>query len=241
MAPPSAGTTRIYREGDPDIPQELVDLLRRMLIHHLENTTNPHYTELLGQLWVRGMTLCPDERLKTVYAKLMQQEVEHGVITARILSGLGVDRVDEPVKQYLFHLPIDTFCDLAYFNALGDRVGCYIGETWEDVPYEPLLGVAERLHKDEVFHATFGMTNLRRVCSTSEGLDEANDKIRIWWPAALDMFGRSTSQFSEAYVRWGLRKLNNEQLRQRYIAETRPLLEDLGISVPDDTANRRFL
>lgn len=232
---------RIYAEGDPDIPDEFRDLLVRMLTHHLENSTNPQYTELLGKLWLKCMTLAPTERLKTTFAKLMAQEVEHGVITARILEGLGVGPIDMPIKQYLFHLPIDTFCDLAYFNALGDRVGCYIGETWEGVPYEPLLSVAERLHKDEVFHATLGMSNLKRVTATPAGLAEANEKITTWWPAALDMFGRSTSEFSDAYVRWGLRTKNNEDLRQEYIADTRPMLEDLGITVPDDTANRRFL
>jgi ring-1,2-phenylacetyl-CoA epoxidase subunit PaaA len=241
MAAVSVGPRRVYREGDPDIPEEFVELLTRMLMHHLENSTNPQYTKLLAHLWERCMTLAPEERLKTTFARLMQQEVEHGVITARILAGLGVGPVDQPIKQYLFHLPIDTFCDMAYFNALGDRVGCYIGETWQGVPYEPLLNVAERLHKDEVFHATFGLANLRRVCSTPEGLAEANEKIKIWWPAALDMFGRSDSDFSDAYVRWGLRHLNNEELRQQYIADTRPLMEDLGIDVPDDTANRRFL
>jgi 1,2-phenylacetyl-CoA epoxidase catalytic subunit len=232
---------RVYREGDPDIPDEFRELLVRMLTHHLENSTNPQYTELLGKLWLKCMTLSPTERLKTTFAKLMAQEVEHGVITARILEGLGVGPIDMPIKQYLFHLPIDTFCDLAYFNALGDRVGCYIGETWEGVPYEPLLSVAERLHKDEVFHATLGMSNLKRVCATQEGLAEANEKIKIWWPAALDMFGRSDSTFTDAYVRWGLRTKNNADLRSEYISDTRPMLEELGITVPDDTANRKFL
>ena len=232
---------RVYQEGDTDIPEEFTELLTRMLTHHLENSTNPHYTQLLSHLWDRCMTLAPDEKLKTTFAKLMQQEVEHGVITSRILAGLGVGPIDAPIRQYLFHLPIETFCDLAMFHALGDRVGCYIGETWQGVPYEPLLSVADRLYKDEVFHATFGLSNLRRVCSTPEGLAEANEKIKIWWPAALDMFGRSDSDFSDAYVRWGLRELNNEDLRQQYIAETRPLLEELGITVPADTDNRRFL
>lgn len=232
---------RIYTENDPDMPAEFKELLIRMLTHHLENSTNPQYTALLGNLWTKYMTLAPNERIKTTFAKLMAQEVEHGVITARILEGLGVGPVDLPIKQYLFHLPIDTFCDLAYFNALGDRVGCYIGETWEGVPYEPLLSVAERLHKDEVFHATLGMSNLKRVIAEPGGLDEANEKVKIWWPAALDMFGRSTSTFTDAYVEWGLRTKNNEDLRQEYIADTRPMLVELGITVPDDTANRRFL
>jgi ring-1,2-phenylacetyl-CoA epoxidase subunit PaaA len=237
----AAEPTRIYREGDPDMPEEFRTLLIRMLTHHLENSTNPHYTELLNKLWTCGMNHIPDEKLKIAYAKLMQQEVEHGVITARILRGLGVDGVDGEIQQYLFHLPIESFCDLAYFNGLGDRVGCYIGETWEGVPYEPLLTVADRLHKDEVFHATFGMNNLRRVCATPEGLAEANEKIKIWWPAALDMFGRSDSGFSEKYVRWNLRKKSNEELRRQYISDTRPMLEEIGITVPDDRANRRFL
>ena len=187
------------------------------------------------------MNLPTDERTKTALTKLMQQEVEHGVITARLLKGLGVDKVDRPIEQYAFRLPLDTFCDLAYFHALGDRVGVYIGETWDGVPYEPLLSVADRLHKDEVFHCTLGMRNLRRICSTSEGLEEANALVKKWWPAALDMFGRSDSEFSDAYVRWGLRKKNNEELRQQYISDTRPMLEEMGIEVPDDRANRRFL
>lgn len=232
---------RVYREGDPDMPEELRELLVRMLTHHLENSTNPHYTSLLNDLWGKAMTLAPEERLKTTFAKLMQQEVEHGVITARILESLGVGPVSAPIQQYLFHIPIETFCDLAYFNALGDRVGCYVGETWEGVPYEPLLSVADRLHKDEVFHATFGLSNLRRVCSTPEGLAEANEKVKIWWPAALDMFGRSDSDAADAYVRWGLRQKDNADLRRQYVAETRPLLEDLGITVPADRLNRRFL
>ena len=223
------------------MPEEFRNLLIRMLTHHLENTTNPHYVELLNRLWVDGMRLIPDSKLMVTYAKLVQQEVEHGAITARILEGLGVGPVTGPIKQYLFELPWDSFCDLAYFNGLGDRVGCYIGETWDGVPYEPLMSVADRLHKDEVFHATFGINNLRRICSTPEGLAEANEKIKIWWPAALDMFGRSDSDFSDTYVKWGLRKQNNGDLRNQYIADTRPILEKIGIAVPDDHTNRRFL
>jgi len=236
---PSPAVT--YAEGDPSMPDEFRELLVRMLEHHLENATNPHYTALLNRLWTEGMSLLPNEKLKITYARLMQQEVEHGVITARILAGLGGGAVNEEIKQYLFHLPWDTFCDMAYFNALGDRVGCYIGETWEGVPYEPLMSVADRLHRDEVFHATFGLNNLKRVCSTPEGLEEANQKVQIWWPAALDMFGSSSSTFSEKYVKWGLRQKDNAALRQQYAAETRPLLEALGISVPSDDVNRRFL
>ncbi|GAC1373793.1 MAG: hypothetical protein NVSMB4_00730 [Acidimicrobiales bacterium] len=231
----------VYAAGDPEMPEEFRTLLVRMMSHHLENSTNPYYTELLNHLWERCMTLAPDESTKVAFARLMLQEVEHGVITAKILESLDAHGKDEPIKQYLFSLPIDTFCDLAFFHALGDRVGVYIGETWDGVPYKPLLDVAPKLHKDEVFHSTLGLRNLRGICTTPEGLAEANELIKKWWPAALDMFGRSDSAFAPEYVRWGLRKADNATLRAQYIADTRPLLEELGIEVPADEANRRFL
>ena len=232
---------RVYKENDPDMPAELRDLLRRVMSKHLENVTNPHYDRLMIQLWDRCMTLAPSPESKRLLSKLMQQEVEHGVITANILKGLGVDKVDVPIDQYLFDLPIDTWCDLCYFHALGDRVGMYVGENWGDVPYEPLRAVAPRLHRDEVFHATLGYQNLTAHCQTREGLAEAQRLIGKWWPAALDMFGTSESHFSEKYVRWGIRRAGNAQLRQQYIADTRPMLEKIGIVVPEDSANRRYL
>ncbi len=164
----AAATTRIYRPGDKDTPEELKELLRRVLSKHLENTTNPHYTELLKLLWHRCINLAPDEEVKVQLARLMYQEVEHGVITARILKHLGVDKVENPIEQYMFQLPIDTWCDLCYFHALGDRVGMYIGETWGEVPYEPLQKVTDKLHRDEVFHASLGLSNLKKLCATQK-------------------------------------------------------------------------
>ena len=231
---------RIWDEGE-DLPEEFRELLVRMLSYHVENSTNPHFNELMTMLWDRCLNLPTDEGTKASLVKLMQQEVEHGIINAQILQGLGVDKVDRPIEQYAFRLSMDTFCDLAYFHGLIDRVGCYIGETWEGVPYKPLLDVAPRLHKDELFHCTLGLRNLRQVCSTPEGLAQANELIKKWWPAALDMFGRSDSRNSDIYVRWGIKGKTNAELRQQYIDDVVPLLEKLGLEIPDHQANRRYL
>ncbi len=239
----TAETTRIYRENDPELPQELRDLVIRSLTKHIENSTNPHFTRLINYLWERCMTLCPDEETKDQLALLMMQEVGHGVITWRILKGFGIDKVEVPIDkyQYAFNLPIETWGDLCYFHALTDRVGVYVGENWGDVPYEPMRKVAPQLHSEELFHANLGYKNLARLCKTPAGLAEAQRLIGKWWPAALDMFGRSTSKHSEGYVKWGIQKKGNEDLRRQYIADTRPLLEKIGIRVPDDSINRRFL
>ena len=171
MSTAAAAPVRIYRQGDADLPEELKKLLVRALSKHLENASNPHYDRLLSKLFERCMTLAPDTEKKRLLAKLMMQEVEHGAITADILRGLGVDKVDTPMDeyQYLFSLPIESWCDLCFFHSLGDRVGMYIGENWGNVPYEPLRAVAPRLHRDEVFHATLGYQNLTVHCQKPEG------------------------------------------------------------------------
>jgi 1,2-phenylacetyl-CoA epoxidase catalytic subunit len=55
------------------------------------------------------------------------------------------------------------------------------------------------------------------------------------------MFGRSDSKREDAYLRWRLKKHRNEELRQAYIREVRPLLEGLGLQVPPEHLNRKFL
>lgn len=237
-------TDRIYKENDPDMPKEFKDLLVRVLTKHVENSTNPHFMNLLNYLWERCMTLCPDEEVKNQLALLMMQEVGHGVITYRILKSLGVDpHVDYPIDtyQYAFSIPLETWTDVCYFQALTDRVGTYVGENWGDVPYEPMRAVAPQLHAEEQFHCNLGYKNLAKVCQTPEGLAEAQKLLEKWWPAALDMFGRSTSQASEGYVKWGISKKGNAELRQDYISDTVPLLEKLGLKVPANDANRRYM
>jgi 1,2-phenylacetyl-CoA epoxidase catalytic subunit len=100
--------------------------------------------------------------------------------------------------------------------------------------------VAPQLHSEELFHCNLGYKNLAKHCKTAAGLAEANELIHKWWPAALDMFGQSRSGASSAYVKWGIQKKGNAEMREQYIKDTRPLLEKIGIKVPDDMVNRRF-
>jgi len=61
-----------------------------------------------------------------------------------------------------------------------------------------------------------------------------------WYPAGLDMFGKSGSMRQFDYVRWGLRRRSNEQMRDEFTAEVNNLLTKLEIPIPDAAAGRRF-
>ena len=47
---------RVYKKGDPDMPEELSNAIVKVLTKHIENSTNPHFTKLLNYLWERCMT-----------------------------------------------------------------------------------------------------------------------------------------------------------------------------------------
>ena len=46
---------------------------------------------------------------------------------------------------------------------------------------------------------------------------------------------------SPLYVKWGIKMHGNEELRRKYIAEAIPEIGKLGLEVPDNLSNRRFL
>jgi 1,2-phenylacetyl-CoA epoxidase catalytic subunit len=54
------------------------------------------------------------------------------------------------------------------------------------------------------------------------------------------MFGKSGSKRQFDYVRWGLRRRTNEQMRDEFTAEVNNLLTKLEIPIPDPAAGRRF-
>lgn len=233
----------LYKENDPAMPEEFRALLVNLLLkQHLENNGNPEYRRILGNIAEAGMKFAPHGRAMEIEAEILRQEVHHGQIIAGLIAGLGADpnqRID--IKQYAFHIPFEDWIDLAWFHALIDRVGLYVGVEWVGSTYGPLAEVAPGLEADEEFHTRAGFLHLKEICKTKEGKAAVQERLKKWWPAALDMFGRSDSKNSPEYVKWGIKSHTNEELRQRYIAEVIPELQKLELELPDNKANRRFL
>jgi ring-1,2-phenylacetyl-CoA epoxidase subunit PaaA len=65
--------------------------------------------------------------------------------------------------------------------------------------------------------------------------------VNRWYPRALDSFGRSGSYRAERYIEWGLKHRLNEETRRDYIAEVTPILNKMGLIVPDEDYDRHFL
>jgi 1,2-phenylacetyl-CoA epoxidase catalytic subunit len=82
---------------------------------------------------------------------------------------------------------------------------------------------------------------LARACETSRGRALVERLLAKWYPAALDMFGRSDSPNVPKFIRWGLKSVGNAEIRRAYKAYVDNKIAALGVPVPDETKHRRFL
>lgn len=79
------------------------------------------------------------------------------------------------------------------------------------------------------------------MCSEAKGKKEIQLALERMWPVTLDSFGTSNSKRSLLYKKWGLRKYSNQEARENFIAITKPKLEKLGLNVPSNSENRKFI
>ena len=224
---------------------------------------DPEYQELLQRILtiqadceIGGPHLYVESILPTAPTKLDQlivartaaEEIDHYRKVARLASDIGVDVsfvLSQPnQKRYVeaFRGQITTWEDFAVFGFLIDRIGRYQLEEFIGCSYAPVERILPDIIKEEEGHIDFGATKTRELASKG---DESKEKIQkavnYWYIKALDMFGRSGSKRSERYCYWGLKRRTNAQAREAYMKEVKPLIEQMGLQVPDPMRGRMYL
>jgi ring-1,2-phenylacetyl-CoA epoxidase subunit PaaA len=93
-----------------------------------------------------------------------------------------------------------------------------------------------RVCKEESFHQRQGFDIMMKLCAgTPEQKAMAQDALDRWWWPSLMMFGPpdAESVHSAQSARWRIKILSNDELRQRFIDQTVPQADFLGLKVPD--------
>jgi 1,2-phenylacetyl-CoA epoxidase catalytic subunit len=179
-------------------------------------------------------------------AKVAGEEIDHFRKINRLLNELGEDASElmyvERSRRDLeaFRQAMPTWADVAAFGFLIDRVGQYQLEEFVGCSYLPLDRALPRILQEEKTHVGYGHVKLRDMVRTEEGRAEAQAAIDRWYPRGLDMFGRANSRRAARYQHWGLKRRSNETARTEYMAEVRPLIEALGLGVPDAASDRHY-
>jgi len=231
-----------FDEGDL-LPAEYKDLLLKMLRHEGERAGNKSFLGFMATCLDLAEAIAPSARAKRVKAEYLAEELKHAIMFHRLAVGLDPDFAlcDVPYAHYAFHLPRETWADDAFFHFFVDLNGAFHSRDWRESSYVPLRAMAATVERDELGHSEMGYRFLAEIASDAAGRALCQRLLAKWYPAALDMFGRSDSPNVPKFIRWGLKSVGNAEIRQAYKAYVDRKLETLGLEPPAERANRRFL
>jgi ring-1,2-phenylacetyl-CoA epoxidase subunit PaaA len=222
---------------------EYQDLLKRILTIQSDcEIGGPH-------LYVEKMLPgAPTKLDQLIVARTAAEEMDHYRKFARIAGDIGVDVsfvLSQPnQKRYLeaFRGKITTWEDFAVFGFLIDRVGHYQLDEFVGTSYAPIEPLLPDIILEELGHIEYGANKTRELVEKG---DESRERVQKaldhWYVTALDMFGSSESKRSERFCHWGIKRRANAQAREAYIKEVNPLIEEMGLKVPDPLKGRHYL
>lgn len=231
-----------FDEGEPQ-PEEYRTLLLKMLRHEGERAGNKSFLGLMGTCLEIAETFFPSPEMKLLKAEYLAEELKHAIMFHRLAVGLQHDFAlrDVPYAHYSFHLPRETWADDAWFHFFVDLNGAFHARDWRESSYVPLQKMAATVERDELGHSEMGYYFLTEICQDRKGRVLAQRILEKWYPAALDMFGRSDSPNAPKFIQWGLKSVDNAEIRRLYKAYADRKIVALGLEVPDERKNRRFL
>jgi ring-1,2-phenylacetyl-CoA epoxidase subunit PaaA len=203
------------------------------------------HSEIVGQLpeanWI---TRAPSLQRKAILLAKVQDEAGHGLYLYGAAETLGITReqlvndllVGKAKYSSIFNYPTLTWADIGAIGWLVDGAAIMNQIPLCRCSYGPYARAMIRICKEESFHQRQGfeiMTVMSRGTEAQRSM--AQDALNRWWWPSLMMFGPPDAQSSHTAesVRWKIKLLTNDQLRQRFIDQTVPQAEYLDLTVPD--------
>lgn len=218
------------------------DAYRKTLVRQISQHA---HSEIVGQLpegnWI---TRAPTLRRKAILLAKVQDEGGHGLYLYSAAETLGVSR-EELIDQLhsgqakyssIFNYPTLTWADIGAIGWLVDAAAILNQIPLCRCSYGPYARAMVRICKEESFHMRQGYELLMTLC---RGSDEqkamAQDAVNRWWWPALMMFGPSDtdSTHSAQSMQWKIKRFSNDDLRQKFVDQSVPQAEYLGITLPD--------
>jgi len=237
-----AFTDKIETKDVEKMDEEYQHLLKRVLAIQADcEIGGPH-------LYVEDILLkAPTATEQLIVARTAAEEIDHYRKIAKLAADLDVDvsyvlrRSNQERYVEAFRGKISTWEDYAIFGFLIDRVGRYQLEEFADCSYKPMADILPQVLKEEEGHVGHGENLTADMAKgDAEQRRRIQDSLNRWYPQGLDMFGMSESRRSERFVYWGIKKRTNEQARQDYLNEINPLIEGMGLEIPDAKAGRHY-
>lgn len=214
---------------------------------HLIRQISQHaHSEIIGQLpeanWI---TRAPSLRSKLILLAKVQDEGGHGLYLYTATETLGISReellnnlhIGKAKYSSIFNYPTLTWADVGAIGWLVDGAAIMNQVMLQRASYGPYARAMVRVCKEESFHQRQGYEIMTKLSfGTPEQKEMAQDALNRWWYQTLMMFGPpdSKSSNSENAIKWRIKRETNDQLRQKFVNQTKPQADYLGLTIPDD-------
>jgi ring-1,2-phenylacetyl-CoA epoxidase subunit PaaA len=237
---------RFQAKIDADIKIEPNDWMpeayRKTLIRQISQHA---HSEIVGMLpegnWI---TRAPSLKRKAVLLAKVQDEAGHGLYLYSAAETLGMDReqsIDDlhsgkAKYSSIFNYPTLTWADMGSIGWLVDGAAIMNQVPLCRCSYGPYARAMVRVCKEESFHQRQGFEIISTLANgTPEQKAMAQESLNRWWWPALMMFGPSDkdSTHSEQSMKWKIKRVSNDDLRQQFVDVTVPQAEMIGLTVPD--------
>jgi len=218
------------------------DAYRKTLVRQISQHA---HSEIVGMLpegnWIAR---APTLKRKAILLAKVQDEGGHGLYLYAAAETLGVSR-DELIEALhagkakyssIFNYATLTWADIGVIGWLVDGAAIMNQIPLTRCSYGPYARAMVRICKEESFHQRQGFDLLLTMMRGSQAQREmVQDAANRWWWPSLMMFGPhdSESRHSEQSTKWGIKRISNDELRQKFVDATAPQARVLGVTLPD--------
>jgi len=203
------------------------------------------HSEVIGmQPEANWILRAPTLLRKSILIAKVQDEAGHGLYLYSATETLGVSRheledlLHRGRQKYssIFNYPTLSWADMGTIGWLVDGAAIVNQIVLQGTSYGPYSRAMVKICKEESFHARQGFSILMALTSGSDAQKAmAQDSMDRWWWPALMMFGPhdSESTHTEESMAWKIKRMSNDDLRQKFIDQTVPQAHYLGLKIPD--------
>jgi ring-1,2-phenylacetyl-CoA epoxidase subunit PaaA len=232
---------RILRDERIEPQDWMPTAYRKTLVRQISQHA---HSEVVGMLpegnWI---TRAPSLKRKEILLAKVQDEGGHGLYLYAAAETLGVSRdalidaLQSGKAKYssIFNYETKTWADIGTIGWLVDGAAIMNQVPLCRCSYGPYARAMIRICKEESFHQRQGFDIIRALCDgTPAQRAMAQESINRWWWPTLMMFGPhdSDSVHTQASA-WGIKRISNDDLRQKFVDVTVKQAEFLGLTLPD--------
>jgi ring-1,2-phenylacetyl-CoA epoxidase subunit PaaA len=219
------------------------DHYRKTLVRQISQHA---HSEIVGMLpegnWI---SRAPTLKRKAILLAKVQDEAGHGLYLYAAAETLGTSRdqlyealhTGKAKYSSIFNYPTLTWADMGVIGWLVDGAAIMNQVPLCRCSYAPYARAMVRICREESFHQRQGFEALLTMMTHGSDAQKATvqDAVNRWWWPSLMMFGPpdSESPNSEQSMRWGIKRISNDDLRQKFVDATVEQSKLLGVTMPD--------